>query len=72
VNTGALALRRTRKAKVLHLQRKLHKWASPDEHKRFCDLWNLVCDPAVLQVAWLRVATTRADRDEYPLMIRSN
>ena len=49
-------------ARVLHLQRKLHKWASTDRQKRFCDLWNLVCDPAVLQVAWLRVRSNKGSR----------
>jgi hypothetical protein len=38
--------------RVLHFQRKLHEWASNDAERRFCDLWNLVCDPATLVVAW--------------------
>ena len=63
MNTGALALSPDKaKAKVLHLQRKLHKWASTDKHKRFHDLWNLVCDPAVLQVAWSRVRNNKGSR----------
>jgi RNA-directed DNA polymerase len=63
VNTGALDPSPDEaKAKVLDLQRKLHKWASTDEHKRFCDLWNLVCDPAILQVAWLRVRNNKGSR----------
>jgi RNA-directed DNA polymerase len=63
VNTDALELSPDEaKAKVLHLQRKLHKWASADKHKRFCDLWNLVCDPAVLQTAWLRVRSNKGSR----------
>jgi len=63
VNTDALELSPDEaKAKVLHLQRKLHKWASTDKHKRFCDLWNLVCDPAVLQTAWLRVRSNKGSR----------
>ncbi|MGZ6670049.1 MAG: hypothetical protein ACXVH3_35895 [Solirubrobacteraceae bacterium] len=38
-------------ARVLGIQRKLHKWASDDPHRRFSDLHNLVCDPATLTVA---------------------
>ena len=50
------------KNRVLHVQRKLHKWATTDKQKRFCDLWNLVCDPAVIQVAWLRVRNNKGSR----------
>jgi RNA-directed DNA polymerase len=53
---------RTAEARVLHLQRKLHKWAATDKHRRFCDLWNLVRDPAVIQVAWSRVRSNRGSR----------
>jgi RNA-directed DNA polymerase len=52
----------TAEARVLHLQRKLHKWAATDKQKRFCDLWNLVRDPAVIQVAWSRVRSNRGSR----------
>ena len=38
-------------ARVLGIQRKLHKWASEDQDRRFSDLHNLVCDPATLLVA---------------------
>ena len=38
--------------RVLEIQTKLHQWAADDPHRRFCDLFNLVCDPAVLLVAW--------------------
>jgi RNA-directed DNA polymerase len=54
VNTGAaewpsdawafLAVRR--------MQTKLHHWATKDSGRRFDDLFNLVCDPAFLVVAW--------------------
>ena len=50
------------KARVLHHQRKLHKWAKADEHKRFHDLWSLVCDPATLQGAWTRVRANEGSR----------
>ena len=48
--------------RVLHFQRKLHEWASNDAERRFCDLWNLVCDPATLVVAWSRVSRNRGSR----------
>jgi RNA-directed DNA polymerase len=48
--------------RVLHFQRKLHEWASADAECRFHDLWNLVCDPATLLVAWSRVRQNRGSR----------
>ena len=63
MNTGApfpeLLVARER---VLHFQRKLHEWASDDAERRFHDLWNLVCDPATLVVAWSRVSRNRGSR----------
>ena len=63
MNTGApfpeLLVARER---VLHFQRKLHEWASEDAERRFHDLWNLVCDPATLVVAWSRVSRNRGSR----------
>ena len=50
------------RARVLGIQRKLHKWASDDQDRRFEDLHNLVCDPAVLMVAWLRVRSNTGSR----------
>ena len=41
---------------VRRIQGKLHCWAVADGDRRFDDLFNLVCDPAVLTVAWERVA----------------
>ena len=38
------------------MQTKLHRWAVADPGSRFDDLYNLVCDPAFLQIAWERVA----------------
>jgi hypothetical protein len=32
--------------RVREIQAKLHRWASDDPHRRFDDLYNLVCDPA--------------------------
>jgi RNA-directed DNA polymerase len=63
VNTGApspdLSEARDR---VLHVQRKLHDWASVDAERRFRDLWNLVCDETTLAVAWSRVSQNRGSR----------
>jgi RNA-directed DNA polymerase len=49
-------------ARVLGIQRKLHKWSTDDQNRRFDDLHNLVCDPATLMVAWLRVRANRGSR----------
>ena len=54
---GALAAER-----VLGWQTKLHRWAAQDELARFGDLFNLVCDPATLLVAWERVKRNRGSR----------
>ena len=48
--------------RVLHFQRRLHEWASNDAERGFRDLWNLVCDPATLVVAWSRVSRNRGSR----------
>ena len=49
--------------RVLGWQTKLHRWAAQDEHKRFGDLFNLLCDPATLLVAWERVKRNRGVED---------
>ena len=49
-------------ARVLRIQTKLHQWAVDDPGRRFDDLFNLVCDPAVLVVAWARVRGNRGKR----------
>jgi len=41
--------------RVREIQTKLHRWATSDPHRRFDDLYNLVCDPSFLLVAWDRV-----------------
>ncbi|MGA2166507.1 MAG: reverse transcriptase domain-containing protein, partial [Solirubrobacteraceae bacterium] len=48
--------------RVLGIQRKLHKWSTDDQDRRFSDLHNLVCDRATLMVAWLRVRANRGSR----------
>jgi RNA-directed DNA polymerase len=58
VNTGAswptLSIEEA-EARVLGIQAKLHRWAIDDPTRRFGDLFNLVCDPALLLVGWRRV-----------------
>ncbi|MFZ1115673.1 MAG: reverse transcriptase domain-containing protein [Propionibacteriaceae bacterium] len=49
-------------SQVLRIQAKLHQWAVDDPDRRFDDLFNLVCDPAVLVVAWARVRGNRGKR----------
>jgi len=50
------------RAWVLHIQMKLHQWAKNEPCKRFDDLFNLVCHPATLAVAWDRVKSNRGAR----------
>jgi RNA-directed DNA polymerase len=42
--------------RVAGMQAKLHRWAAADRGRRFDDLFNFVCDPATLIVAFDRVA----------------
>jgi RNA-directed DNA polymerase len=48
--------------RVLEIQAKLHRWARDDSHRRFDDLFNLVCDPAFLREGWWRVRGNRGAR----------
>jgi RNA-directed DNA polymerase len=48
--------------KVSEMQAKLHRWAVADPGRRFDDLFNFVCDPATLLVAFGRVAGNRGAR----------
>lgn len=52
----------TAAAVVRRMQTKLHCWAVTDGDRRFDDLYNLVCDPAFLTVAWQRVAGNKGSR----------
>src|SRR4051794_12691684 len=45
--------------RVSEMQVKLHRWAAVDPDRRFDDLFNFVCDPATLLVAFDRVAGNR-------------
>jgi RNA-directed DNA polymerase len=42
--------------RVRRMQTKLHRWAVADDGRRFDDVFNFVCDPATLMVAFDRVA----------------
>jgi RNA-directed DNA polymerase len=46
-------------SRVAGMQAKLHRWAAADAGRRFDDLFNFVCDPATLRVAFDRVAGNR-------------
>lgn len=48
--------------RVSEMQAKLHRWAVADPGRRFDDLFNFVCDPATLIVAFGRVAGNRGAR----------
>jgi RNA-directed DNA polymerase len=57
VNTGAPPVDPIgAQQRVSGMQAKLHRWAAADPGRRFDDLFNLVCDPATLLVAFERVA----------------
>ena len=49
-------------ARVLGIQTKLHQWATDEQARRFCDLDNLVGDPALLLVGWRRVKGNKGAR----------
>ena len=52
----------TAEERVLGIQTKLNRWAKEDPQRHFDDLYNLVCDPAFLYVAWCRVRRNRGAR----------
>ena len=56
-----LALYRAER-RVREIQAKLHRWATNDSGQQFHDVFNLVCDPAFLLVAWQRVRGNRGAR----------
>ena len=64
VNTGAASWPSDARAflAVRRMQAKLHCWAAADRDRRFDDLYNLVCDPAFLTIAWERVAGNKGAR----------
>ena len=56
LNSGAPEAPLGSHQRVSGMQTKLHRWAAADRGRRFDDLFNLVCDPATLLVAFERVA----------------
>ena len=62
MNASAPLDARSAQERVLGWQTKLHRWAVEDEQRRFGDLFNLVCDPATLLVAWERVKRNRGSK----------
>jgi RNA-directed DNA polymerase len=48
--------------RVRRMQTKLHQWAVSDADRRFDDLFNLVCHPDFLTVAWERVTGNKGAR----------
>ena len=63
MNTDELALELSRaERRVREIQTKLRRWACDDTHRRFDDLFNLVCDPAFLLVAWDQVRGDKGAR----------
>jgi RNA-directed DNA polymerase len=57
VNTGGPGREDEPRVGVSGMQAKLHRWAVADPGRRFDDLFNLVHDPATLQMALARVAS---------------
>jgi RNA-directed DNA polymerase len=63
VNTGASPeLPVGPRRRVSEMQAKLHRWAAADPGRRFDDLFNFVCDPATLLMAFDRVAGNTGSR----------
>src|ERR1700739_92867 len=62
VNSPAPLDAKSASERVLGWQTRLHRWAGGDEQARFGALFNLVCDPATLLVAWERVKRNRGSR----------
>ena len=62
MNSPAPLLTHKAEERVLGWQTRLHRWAVQDERARFGDLFNLVCDPTTLLVAWERVKRNRGSR----------
>jgi hypothetical protein len=48
--------------RVQRMQAKLHQWAAEDPGRRFADLFNLICHPDFLTVAWGRVRGNKGAR----------
>ena len=62
VNSGAGADTVTVWGGVARTQAKYHCWAKTDRTMRFGDLFNLVCHPSYLLVAWEHVTRNAGSR----------
>jgi RNA-directed DNA polymerase len=62
VNASAPLSVQEAEQRVLGWQTKLHRWAEEDPEGHFGDLFNLLCEPATLLVAWERVKRNRGSR----------
>ena len=62
MNTSASLSVQVAEQRVLGWQTKLHRWAREDPEGCFDDLFNLLCEPATLLVAWERVKRNRGSR----------
>ena len=63
MNTGASGFDLSEaETRVHRMQTKLYQWSTNDKERVFSDLYNLVYDPAFLQVAWARVRSNRGAR----------
>lgn len=63
MNTGASGFDLSEaEARVHQMQTKLYQWSTNDKERVLSDLYNLVYDPAFLQVAWARVRGNRGAR----------
>ena len=62
MNTLAPLEAKLARERVLGWQTKLHRWAGEDEQAQFDDLFNLLCDPATLLLAWERVKRNRGSK----------
>ncbi|MEV8103015.1 hypothetical protein [Streptomyces sp. NPDC088135] len=62
LNSGAPEAPLGSHQRVSGMQAKLRRWAVAGDGRRFDDLFNLVCDPATLLVAFERVASNKGAR----------
>ena len=62
VNSDARSAMEIIKERVARTQVKYHRWAKTDRVARFGDLFNLVCHPVHLLVAWEHVAHNKGAR----------
>lgn len=62
VNSDAGSLMHIIEGRVARTQAKYHRWAMTGRTLRFGDLFNLVCHPDYLMVAWEHVARNKGAR----------